>query len=657
MKFCIAPALLARRPDYVVGVVVARQVDNRVRESDGGAPGAVLREAEARARGRLASPKSGGSEHAGGAATAEAVWRRALEEFGVDPTLHPPAALRLRGRVVRGEALPSVNPAVDLANAVSIRHNVSLGVHDLDELTGDVAVRLAQTGDTFWPHGGDQAEAVTPDEPVYADARAVRTRWWVSRQSQQGRATEASRTLFFPIDGFAGATDSAVRQAMEELATFLRQHLGAVVGTAWLDRDHPCCTLRRFGLISKVPPGGDAIDELLGRGVVDLIKREELEPRLRNGERLKVKLGMDPTGPLLHVGRATQFFKLRQFQRLGHTIQFVVGNFTGMLGDPSDKTAYRRQLTAAEVEQNMRRYVEQASLIIDASKAEITYNADWLSRLTFADVIELAANFTVQQMIERENFHDRYVGGKPIYLHEFLYPLMQGQDSVVLRNDVEIGGTDQLFNLLAGRVLQERAGQRPQVVMTGPLIPGPNGEKMSTSQGNVINLLDPPRDQYFALMRMHDELILTYFETCTTVPLDDIRAIAEELESGRLNPRDAKARLARQMVTQFHGAAAAVAAEQDFEREVRRQERPAEIPEAVVVAGTRRLADLVRELGLSASGAAARRLIEQGGVDVDGTRVRQANAEVTPVDGMVLRVGKGGWAKLRVNDSAAPKTT
>lgn len=575
------------------------------------------------------------------------LWHAALERLGVDVAQHPPAIERLTARVHEGQPLPAVNPAVDLANAVALKHHVSLGVHDLDATRGDITVRLAHEGDSFQPFGNDAPEAVPAGEPVYVDERDVRTRWWISRQSREGRADEQSRTLFFPIDGFVGTTDGDVRAAVDELAALLREHLGAVTTTGFVDAAHPWCMLLRFPLLSKVPLDGDAIDEVLGRGVVDLIKRDEIEPRLRSGEHLKIKHGVDPTGPLLHIGRATQFFKLRQFQDLGHTVQFLVGSFTGMLGDPSDKSAYRRQLTAAEVGRNMERYVEQASLILDITKTEVRFNADWLAGLTFAEVIELAANFTVQQMIERENFHARYVAGKPIYLHEFLYPLMQGYDSVVLQCDVEIGGTDQLFNMLAGRVLQERAGQRPQVVMTGPLIPGTNGEKMSTSVGNVVNVLDPPHKQYFALMRLPDELILTYFETCTTVPMAEIRDLAEELESGRLNPRDAKARLARTIVAQFHGAMAATEAEQAFEREVRHHERPLDIPEVHLTAVPRRLADLLVELCLAPSKGAARRLIEQGGVEVGGERLRQPNAEVTPVDGLVVRVGKAGWARLR----------
>ncbi len=634
MKFCIAPDLLASRSDYLVGVVVARLVDNRRHADDSST--VLLRQAEAMIlQQRTDSLRS-------------SLWRSALEQFGIDVRQHPPAIDRLLERVRGGQPMPPVNPAVDLANAVALRHHVSLGVHDLDAVKGDITVRLAREGDSFLPFGSDEVEAVPVGEPIYADERDVRTRWWISHQSRHGRAEERSHTLFFPIDGFAGQTDGQVRAAVAELATLLREHLGAATMTAVVDVQHPCCTLLRFPLISAVPANGDAIDELLGRGVVDVIKREELEPRLRNGERLKIKLGIDPTGPLLHIGRATRLFKLRQFQDLGHHVQFLVGSFTGMLGDPSDKTAYRRQLSAAEVQANMQRYVEQAGRIIDISKTEVVYNADWLGKLTFAEVIELASNFTVQQMLERENFHLRQVAGKPIFLHEFLYPLMQGYDSVVLQCDVELGGTDQLFNMLAGRILQERAGQRPQAVMTGPLIPGTNGEKMSTSDGNVINVLDPPREQYFALMRMHDELIPTYFETCTTVPMADIRALAEELESGRLNPREAKALLARTIVGQFHGAEAAQAAESEFEREVRHHERPLEIPEVTIGRETRHLDSLLVELGLTDSRAAAKRIIEQGGVQIDDLRIRQANYEVTPQDDMVLRVGKSRWARLRL---------
>jgi tyrosyl-tRNA synthetase len=634
VKFCVAPEILARRPDYLVGVVVARLVDNR-RRSDDPTP-ALLGQAVEAVRQQAPHRES------------TTLWKTALEQFGVDTSQHPPAIERLLQRVRAGQALPSVNPAVDLANTIALRHGISLGVHDLDATKGDITVRLARSGDSFLPYGSEAVEAVAVGEPVYADERDVRTRWWISRQSRTGRARERSRTLFFPIDGFAGQTEGQVRAAVEDLAALLREHLGARTTTALVDAAHPCCTLLRFPLISTVPADGDAIDELLGRGVVDLIKREELEPRLRNGETLKIKLGIDPTGPLLHVGRATQLFKLRQFQELGHRVQFLVGSFTGMLGDPSDKSAYRRQLTAAEVQTNMQRYVEQAGLIIDLSKTEVVYNADWLSKLTFAEVLELASNFTVQQMLERENFHLRHVAGKPIFLHELLYPLMQGYDSVVLRSDVEVGGTDQLFNLLAGRLLQERAGQLPQVVMSGPLIPGTNGEKMSTSTGNVINVLDSPREQYFALMRMHDEQILTYFETCTTVPMAEIRQLAEAMESGEFNPREAKARLARTMVTQFHSAEAAQAAEQEFNREVRQHERPDDIPEVAITPQSRRLTDLMVELCLAPSKGAARRLVEQGGVEVDGQRMREPNAEITPADGVVLRVGKAGWAKLKV---------
>ncbi|MCL4545308.1 MAG: tyrosine--tRNA ligase [Chloroflexi bacterium] len=637
IKFSLGADVLARKPDYIVGVVVARQADNR---RHGDVAARLLHQAAEAARWHVDD---------GGLAAA---WFEALREFGVDPAAHPPAVERLLERVRRGEALPSVNPAVDLANAVSLRYHVSLGVHDLEQTRGSLSVRLARSGDTFLAHGADTPEGVPAGEPVYVDERDVRTRWWVSRQSQGGRALPRSHLLFFPIDGFSGDRER-IQQAAAELAQLLHEHLGARTAFHLLDRTCPECVLLHFPLLSRVPSGGDAIDELLGRGVVDIIKREEIEPRLRNGEKLKVKLGMDPTSSRVHLGRATRLFKLREFQLLGHTIQFVVGSFTGMLGDPSDKKATRQQLTAAQVQKNMASYSTQAGQVIDISKAELHYNADWLAPLTFAEVIELAANFTVQQMIERENFHGRYVAGRPIYLHELLYPLLQGQDSVVLQSDVELGGTDQLFNMLAGRVLQERAGQQPQTVITGPLIPGTNGDKMSSSEGNVINVLDSPRDQYFNLMRMHDDLIVTYFETCTTVPFTEVRELAEDLESGRLNPRNAKARLARTIVTQFHSKEDALVAEREFEREVRQHERPAEIANVTLAGGARKLADLVYDLGLVNTKAAARRLVEQGGVAIDGVRITTPQEAVEPRDGMVVRAGKAGWARVRVAAAAS----
>ncbi|HKO25609.1 MAG TPA: tyrosine--tRNA ligase, partial [Chloroflexota bacterium] len=284
------------------------------------------------------------------------------------------------------------------------------------------------------------------------------------------------------------------------------------------------------------------IDELLTRGVVDVIVREDVEKRLRVGETLRVKHGIDPTGPRLHIGRAVPLRKLRQFQEQGHTICLVIGDFTAQLGDASDHSAARRMLSEQEVHANMAGYKEQIGRILDVDSVEWSYNSHWLGRLGSKDIIGLAQHFTVAQMLERENFRLRYAEGKPIGLHEFFYPLLQGYDSVALGADLEVGGTDQLFNLLAGRTIQRALGQRPQDVMTLQMIWGLDGRKMSTSEGNTILIDEPPVDMYGKIMSMGDEHIIPYFEAATDVPLREIRDITRELEGG-INPMIAKKRL------------------------------------------------------------------------------------------------------------------
>lgn len=651
MDFYIAADVAKRIPTIFVGAVVARHADNRRGAAEAAA---LLSQAQEAVAAEIGAERGGGSTWESWPAGSSwesrppiALWRRAFEQAGLDPR-YPSSIEALLRRIASGERIPSINPAVDIANALSLKYRLPVGAHDVDQLHGDLGIKLAGEGIHFLPPQAEEDEIVPTGELVYGDTKEVRTRRWVWRQSARGRVTPSSTTIFFPIDGFKGETDEAVRDAVAELEGLVRELLAARTRRFFVDAHHPSQPILRFGMISKVKPGGDAIDEAMGRGVVDLITREELEPRLRGGEKLKVKLGFDPTGPLLHVGRATQLFKLRQFQRLGHTIQFVVGNFTGMLGDASDKTAKRQMLTAEQVQANMAKYVEQVGKILDTSTAEIYYNADWLSELRMADVIRLASEFTVAQMIERENFIERYRTGKPIGLHEFLYPLLQGQDSVELHSDVEVGGTDQLFNLLAGRVLQRAAGQRPQAVITGPLIPGTNGEKMSTSLGNTVNILDSPRDQYFAIMRMVDELMITYYETCTTVPLDEIRALSEELEDDRVNPMEVKRRLARTIVGQFHSPEAALQAEEEWDEQVRHGGVPDDVPVIELPSEPRPLVDLLVACNLAASKSEARRLIEQRAVAVDGERVAAANESITPRDGMLVRSGKKRWARIAV---------
>jgi len=396
---------------------------------------------------------------------------------------------------------------------------------------------------------------------------------------------------------------------------------------------------------------GDEVDELLGRGVVDVIERANLERRLRAGDKLRVKLGIDPTGPRLHLGRAVPLRKLRRFQELGHTVCLIVGDFTAQIGDASDKTAERRMLSEMEIYQNMATYKEQIGRVLDMSRVEWTYNSDWLGQLRFKDVVNLAKLFTVAQMLERENFTLRYGAGKPIGLQEFMYPLMQGYDSYAIEADLELGGTDQLFNLMAGRTVQQKGfGKRPQDIMTMGMIWGLDGRKMSTSEGNTILIDEPPAEMYGKIMSMGDEQIIPYFEVATEVPWRDIGELARELEGG-LNPMDAKKRLAYEITKLYHGEPGALDGQRYFEDLHQRRGELADEdwPEVDISAAPRQVGKLFVDAGLATSNSDVQRTMKQGGrVEIDGAKVTDFSVTVTPRAGMKLRHGKNRLARLRV---------
>ncbi len=402
--------------------------------------------------------------------------------------------------------------------------------------------------------------------------------------------------------------------------------------------------------IQKAEGQRDEIDELLTRGVVDVIVRDDVEKRLRAGEKLRVKLGIDPTGPRLHIGRAVALRKLRQFQDLGHTICLVIGDFTAQIGDASDKDSARRLLSEREVYENMATYKNQIARILDVSKVEWSYNSDWLGQLRFKDVINLSLNFTVAQMLERENFSLRYAEGKPIGLHEFFYPMMQGYDSYALHADMELGGTDQLFNLMAGRTIQKSLGQRPQDIMVMSMIWGLDGRKMSTSEGNTILIDEPAVDMYGKVMSMGDEHIVSYFEAATDVPMQEIEEIRRELEGGA-NPMLAKKRLAYAITRLYHGDEGAREGQRFFEElhQGRGALSDEEWPEVAITGDEpRRVAALFLDAGLVDSNSDARRVAQQGGLEIDGQKVTDIAAIVQPRDGMKLRRGKVRLARLRI---------
>lgn len=393
--------------------------------------------------------------------------------------------------------------------------------------------------------------------------------------------------------------------------------------------------------------------ELLSRGAAELISPAELEARLsaadREGRPLRVKLGADPTAPDIHLGHAVVIRKLRQFQDLGHEVYFVIGDFTGRIGDPSGRSATRPQLDQAAVEANARTYEQQIYKILDPDRTKLVFNSQWLAGLDFAGVIRLAAKWTVARMLERDDFSRRFREQQPIGVHEFLYPLAQAYDSVALRIDVEVGGTDQTYNFILTRELQRDMGLPPQVVLTMPLLEGLDGtEKMSKSLGNYIGIAEAPEQMYGKTMSLPDALLERYLTLTTEVPQGEVASWAEGMRTGRLNPRDVKMRLAREIVTLYHGAGAASAAEAGFVRVFSERLQPEDMAEVILGPGPRPLAKLLVMTGLVASASEARRMVSQGGVKVDGVRAADPKEAVTPTHGMVIQIGRRKWARVRL---------
>lgn len=377
------------------------------------------------------------------------------------------------------------------------------------------------------------------------------------------------------------------------------------------------------------------------------VMEQELRERLAEGRPLRVYLGVDPTAPDLHLGHTVPMRKLAQFQELGHHVIFLIGSFTALIGDPSDKDKARPQNTPEQIEANVRTYTEQAWKILDPNLTEVRYNSEWLSQLDFRDIISLASNFTVSQFLQRDNFAKRFANNDPIFLHEFFYALMQGYDAVALQNDVQIGGTDQTFNILAGRKLQETFGQRPQILLTFPMLPGTDGHlKMSKSLGNAIGITEPPEEMYGKLMSIPDSAMRIYFDLLSPMRGEEIEAIFEELEAGKRHPRDVKMLLAHQIVEVFHGPEGADRGEEHFRTVFQQRELPEEMPTHRLTEPVT-LVDLIASIKFAGSKSEARRLIQQGGVTLGGNKVGDVDRVITPEEApVVLRVGKRRFIEL-----------
>lgn len=386
---------------------------------------------------------------------------------------------------------------------------------------------------------------------------------------------------------------------------------------------------------------------LIKRGVEDFIGEEALIEKLKRGERLRVKLGMDPTAPDLHFGHTVVLNKLRQFQMLGHEVLFLIGDFTAQIGDPSGKNATRPPLSREQILENAKTYKAQVFKILDPEKTTVLFNSQWMNEMTAVDMIRLTSHYSVARMLERDDFNKRYKEGRSIAVHEFLYPLTQAYDSVAMQADVELGGTDQKFNLLVGRDIQREYGQAPQAVITMPILEGLDGvQKMSKSLGNYIGIFEAPEEMFGKIMSISDDLMWRYFELLSFRPLEEIKALREKVAQG-YNPRDVKFELAHELIARFHSQSAAVAAQQAFINRFQKNEIPEDIETVeLAVAGTMALANVLKEAGLVKSTSEGLRMIEQGAVKIEGEKITDKSQELAVGFAGVIAVGKRRLAKV-----------
>ncbi|WP_025684249.1 tyrosine--tRNA ligase [Paenibacillus maysiensis] len=412
----------------------------------------------------------------------------------------------------------------------------------------------------------------------------------------------------------------------------------------------------------EMKPGQQAEVErqlnVIQRGVAEIVPEDELKRKVIksvvSGEPLQIKLGLDPSAPDIHIGHTVVMHKLRQFQELGHQVQLIIGDFTGKIGDPTGKSETRKQLTEEDVQRNAQTYKEQIFKILDPEKTKVYYNSHWLAPMSFADVVTLAAKVTVARMLERDDFTKRYQNGLPISIHEFFYPLMQGMDSVELRSDIELGGTDQKFNLLMGRTLQKEYGVEPQATIMLPLLEGLDGvQKMSKSLGNYIGVDEEPNEIYGKSMSVPDELMLKYFELATDLNNEELAELAEGIKNGSVHPRDAKMKLAGTLVRMYHGKEAEEAAKQHFVTVFQQRALPDDIEEFTLTAdhledGGIRVIQLLTHLGFAASNGEAKRSIQQGSVKINEEKWTDVNEAYTPQEGDIVQVGKRKFAKIKL---------
>ncbi|MYD36526.1 MAG: tyrosine--tRNA ligase [Dehalococcoidia bacterium] len=675
MLFEISGDLLQRHPTYVVGVVFVQNATKPSPENVGKLQRTLQEEVQ------TVPWKLGGAGLHGHSAITR--WEQAFEAEGINPRTYVPSVAALAQRCLRGDYIRSINPAADIANLISMRHLVPVGAHDVDRLPGDITVRLSREGDAFTASTADEKE-LPIGEPVYATGDDIRTRRWVWRQAETAMTMPESRTIVFPVDGFMDATADRVEAATRELALLAKATLGGDVSYGYVNADKPslsgddvsltqvddieAATAPLLSLDSPdesaetypSPPADEALagwslSDLLRRGILDsVIVEEELQEALDSGRRLTIYEGFDPTSTSLHIGHYLSLRVLRWFQLQGHRVIMLFGDFTARIGDPTGQSAERLQLTQDQVVANAQTWRNQISRVLDLggdNPIEIKWNGEWLDSLTLRDMIEIAANVTVQQLIERDMFQERLSQQRPLHLHETLYPLLQGYDSVAMSVDAELGGRDQMFNMMVGRDLVRNYNGKTKHVLMTPLIPGLDGRKMSKSYGNTVDLTENPVDMFFKLTQVSDELLPMFMSVLTDTPDDEIDGVRLRL-STESNLQNARERFAWAVTERLHGTDEAQRAQKEFTRVVDEGSMRQDVEEVFLKPRAEPLTilDVAVATGLATSRSDARRLIQQGGLEINDQRHTEPTLQLSPedVEGAIIKMGKRGFVRMKV---------
>lgn len=578
-------------------------------------------------------------------------YRSAMKELGVNPSKYPCSIEAILTRISKKSEFPSISPVVDLCNYISIKYMVPVGIHDIDTMSNDLCIRFATLEDCRNEENQCDGDKLVEGEPVYAVGNSVRTRRWLWRQMPAGRVSEDSTNFIFPIDGFSNNRET-IDAACKDLVSLLKSVFSVDSESGKLTPEE---TEFRFGVMTDEEKYIEDQISIMLKGVAQHTAIPQIRKKLNDAKRenrpLRVKLGLDPSAPDIHIGHSVVLRKIKQLQDMGHTAVIIIGDYTGMIGDPTGKSKTRKQLSREDVERNANTYMEQIFKIIDRNKTEVCYNSDWLSKMTFGDVIELASKCTVARMLERDDFNNRYTNHLPLSVHEFFYPLMQAYDSVAIRADIELGGTDQTFNILMGRNIQKDYGQEPQLTLFMPLLEGIDGvEKMSKSLGNYIGISEPPEMIFEKVMKIPDTLIIKYYNLCTDVHPSKIAHLQTALDSG-VNPRDIKMLLAHEITELYAGKKSADQAEEHFRVVFQQNQMPEDAPELIIAAnnelsdGEQIITALVQG-GYYKSKGEVRRIFAQGGAQLNGERVIDVKTIEIKAAIAELKLGKAKFFKI-----------